>query len=298
MKVSQLGKLNMELLTKNEYNLVMTDLKEMLVTEIPEQEIKKVTRISFACSLIARLSVQSEVDYEKIHQLKRQWYDYIMGLKKKDAAKSEVHKPDKIYDEALLLLWEGELTSLTDDQRKKISDLKIEVTNVKEIDSLIKEGERRDRQKRKSILNLLYKSIEELPERDKVWMRAYQYALRYMPQELNHLFRELDWLHDNGKIHHLTFEYLDSMLATMEADSIFSILQNLEALPIQEQNDRTLNIDRLKSLVNIREKESNRYYSHTAYLMLHKAKALYNIYSQKYALEQIKDIEEYGKAVQ
>lgn len=294
MKVSQLGKLNMELLTKNEYNLVMTDLKEMLVTDIPEQEIKKVTRISFACSLIARLSFQSEVDYEKIHQLKREWYDYILKMKKQDAAKHDNNIPDTIYDEALLLLWDGELNEA---QKKKIADLNINITKVDEIKRIIKEGERRDRQKRKSILNLLYKSIEELPEREKVWMRAYQYALRYMPSELNHLYRELDWLHNNGKIHQLTFEYLDSMLATMEADSIFSILQNLEFYADQSKELRNLNIDRLKSIMNLREKECDRYYSHTAYVMLHKAKSIYNIYCKKYGLELVKETEEYDKFI-
>lgn len=294
MKVSQIEKLDMGLLTKNEFNIVMTDLKEMLVTDIPEQEIKKVTRISFACSLIARLDIQSEVDYEKIHQLKREWYDYIIDEKKKAEAKSKEHKADPIYDELMLLLWDKHISK---GPRDRESTLGIDTSKQKEIEREISEGEKRDRQKRKSILNLLYKSIEELPERNKVWLRAYQYALKYMPQELNQLFNKLDRLRKDKKIHQLTFEYLDSMLASLQAESIIRIIQSLESNDITDKEDENKKKDQLKSLIAIREARCDRYYSHISYLMLHKAKSIYNLFCNKYGMGQINGIADYKESV-
>lgn len=287
MKVSQLGKLDMAVLTQSEYNLVMSDLKEMLTTDIPEQEIKKVTRISFACSLLARVSIQSEIDYDKAYQLKRQWYDQVTDLEK------HINKQDKelklLLANLKLVLWDNKHEFQT--KVNLAGKININLRPLAELRDLFQKGEKRDRQKRKSVLNLLYKSINELPERNKIWIRAYEYALRYLPEELCQLYAKLDRL-SKGKIQPLTYEYLDSMLARKTASNIFLLIRDLESKQDKGGVDKDEKLKRLKILVELREHESNRYYSHASYLMLHQAKRAYNQISTKYELKKISFSEE------
>lgn len=54
-KVSELSGLNLDLLSDQEFDMVFKDLQMLMVADIPEQEIKKNTRVSFACSMLTRM---------------------------------------------------------------------------------------------------------------------------------------------------------------------------------------------------------------------------------------------------
>ena len=69
-KVSMLQGLNLNLLSTREFAMVFGELQSLLVADLPEQEIKESTRISFACTMLTRLLVDGEMDYEKIHHFR------------------------------------------------------------------------------------------------------------------------------------------------------------------------------------------------------------------------------------
>ena len=48
-KISEIARIPLDLLSSNEFSMVFRDLQMLLVTDFPEQEIKKGTRTSFAC---------------------------------------------------------------------------------------------------------------------------------------------------------------------------------------------------------------------------------------------------------
>lgn len=86
-KISEIARIPLDLLSSNEFSMVFRDLQMLLVTDFPEQEIKKGTRTSFACTMLSRLISDINVDYDKIHQLRKQWLEYVSSLKKDEATK-------------------------------------------------------------------------------------------------------------------------------------------------------------------------------------------------------------------
>lgn len=76
-KISDIAKMPLDLLNANEFNMVFRDLQMLLVTEFPEEEIKKGTRTSFACTMLSRLTSDINVDYAEIHKLRKEWLSYV-----------------------------------------------------------------------------------------------------------------------------------------------------------------------------------------------------------------------------
>ena len=50
----------------------MLDLKHLLITNFPDQEVKKETRISFASTMLSKLAQQRQFDYNKLYSYKQQ----------------------------------------------------------------------------------------------------------------------------------------------------------------------------------------------------------------------------------
>lgn len=293
MKVSQLGQFDMNLLTKNEFNLVMTDLKEMLVTDIPEQEIKKVTRISFACSLLAKMNVQSDIDYQHIHDLKIEWLSYIEKLKQPNQLTNLiVEDKNNLLRDLRNIIFDETFTKPKIGEPDKQKYEGIDFKTIDDIKEELDTGKTHDNSRKKSILNLIYRSIIELPERNKIWERGYQYALKHLPEELNRLFERLDGLVKLGRIHPMTHEYLSAMLTLMRSQSIVLLLKKLrtdEALPFDEKE---LAIRQLDQVAKAPIPEARHPFSYAPLIILCKTISLYNSFCQDYGLPKV-NISEY-----
>lgn len=81
-KVSELSGLNLDLLSDKEFDMVFKDLQMLMVADIPEQEIKKNTRVSFACSMLTRMVADWDCDLEKVYELRKQWIDRVKVYEK------------------------------------------------------------------------------------------------------------------------------------------------------------------------------------------------------------------------
>ena len=80
-KVSQISKLNLNLLSKNETDLIFHDLKSLITVDYPDTEIKKETRISFASTIISRILMASTLDLDKLMGLRKSFIDSCFSLK-------------------------------------------------------------------------------------------------------------------------------------------------------------------------------------------------------------------------
>ena len=61
--------------------MVYRDLQMLLVSDFSDEEIKKGTRVSFACTMLTRLVADVDVDYGEIHRLKIRWLKDLEVLK-------------------------------------------------------------------------------------------------------------------------------------------------------------------------------------------------------------------------
>lgn len=221
-KLSEISKMPLDLLNSTEFALVFRDLQMLLVSDFPEQEIKKGTRTSFACTMLSRLSSDINVDYDKIHQLRKEWLEYISTI----SLKEETNR--------------GSLRSLVfstgDDYPEKISEsdkVLIGIEGVNRYDRIrVAIGESRQEIKKieDKIFNLLVYSIKEIPDKPKMWIRILDFCIYHEPENIQKLYIVLNNIYKYGEIHSLGYEYIVSVMNTHMA------LQALKAISRHSAN--------------------------------------------------------------
>jgi hypothetical protein len=65
-KVSAISKCDFEFLSQNEEVQLISDLEHLLLTDFPDHELRKDTRVSFAASILSRIIPNTKEDYTDI----------------------------------------------------------------------------------------------------------------------------------------------------------------------------------------------------------------------------------------
>lgn len=215
-KVSMLSKEKLPLLSGAEFNLVFKDLQTMLVTVIPETEIKKATRISFACTMLSRMMRDGQVDYHEVYVTRRNLYDKFSV---KDNARSQTKQNElkKWLFRDDFLLSKEEMAQLKPD----------ELNDFNHLQSLIEDGSKKTEALAKNIFGLLMRSLKEVPDKVKIWVRAFLFAVNHYPEGITFLRVQLGKMEKHGALHHLSVVYLESILEFLSAEAILDIIGHL-----------------------------------------------------------------------
>lgn len=95
-KISELSDICLDLLSDSEFEMVFKDLQMLMVTDIPEQEIKKNTRISFACSMLTRMITNYDCNLEEIYKLRKEWIERVNDYVKNSQKMKERRKKKEL----------------------------------------------------------------------------------------------------------------------------------------------------------------------------------------------------------
>lgn len=225
-KISEIAKMPLDLLSSNEFSMVFRDLQMLLVTDFPEQEIKKGTRTSFACTMLSRLTSDINVDYDKIHQLRKKWLEYISELKLNDPAKeimlrSVIFTKGDDYPENL----DESVQKQVDEKGKKIyvsirdaiGDSRKEILKIEE-----------------RIFQLLVYSVKEIPDKPKMWLRILDFCIYHLPDKMQQLYLILARINKDGDIHSLGYEYIVSV---MDIHLALQVLKAISRLSVNKYKD-------------------------------------------------------------
>ena len=220
-KISEIARMPLDLLSTNEFNMVFRDLQMLLVTDFPEQEIKKGTRTSFASTMLSRLTSDINVDYDKIHQLRKQWLEYVSSLKIEDEATNE-----KLYS---LIFTKGDdyPEKLKDSFRKIVGDEGEKHYNA--IRNAIGDSRKENQKIEEKIFNLLIYSIKEIPDKPKMWLRILDFCIYHLPEKINKLYSILNRIQIKGDIHLLGYEYIVSVMNIHLALQVLKTISRLSA---------------------------------------------------------------------
>lgn len=211
-KVSQLADMNVEQLSKTEFDIVFADLQELLVVDISDQEIKKETRLSFAVTMLTRILVHGDVDYEELGRLKKELRKELEGNgfltndHRNNTWKEWFYNEDQ-YDACFLKDEE-----MTDDQQKVIKE------KVSQINGIYETAHKNEQRKYTYIYNLIVKTLEDVPERSRIWIRMIQFVYKYLPQNMGKVLGLLNYDSIKQKLHQLDLLYLRMMLLNKMAD--------------------------------------------------------------------------------
>ena len=224
-KISDIAKMPLDLLNVNEFNMVFRDLQMLLVTDFPEEEIKKGTRTSFACTMLSRLTSDINVDYAEIHKLRKEWLSYVeklpddgKGVKKK--LRSLVFTKGDTYPETL----DKEFMGIVGEEGNKYYDAIIAAigNSRKEIEKI-----------EERIFQLLIFSLKEVPDKPKMWLRILDFCVYHTPEKIKELYWNLYEQKENKQIHPLGYEYIVSV---MNIHLAMQVMRSMARLSVNQYN--------------------------------------------------------------
>ena len=231
-KISQMSKLNVEQLSKTEFDILFADLQELLVMDISDQEIKKETRISYAVTMLSRTLVHGDVDYEELGRLKRELRNVLKSKKLLEKADwKEWFFRDEDYPNYV------PKTEGLDEQ--SINDIlaltsQINYENKKSKDNCLR--------KHFYIYKLIVKALKEVPDRTRIWVRMVQFCYKHLPEKLAEVYSMLNNAEMTDKLHPLDLEYIQMML-------LYKLSTMLMAdMPLNEK-DRSKGYEETKKLL-------------------------------------------------
>ena len=210
-KISDIAGMSLDLLNATEFDMVFRDLQMLLVSDFSEEEIKKGTRTSFACTMLSRMVSDVEVDYDLIHLLRKKWLDEIRrNYQEKDEGKYQmlrelVFSTDKKYSDEIQI---GRVPP------QKVSGVVSEEENLLygKLLKAIKESKKQKENLEKKIYQLLLFSLGETPENPKMWLRVLDFCIFHAPENILNLYGLLKDDLKNKEFHPLGYEYIVSAM--------------------------------------------------------------------------------------
>lgn len=246
-KISEIARMPLNLLSTNEFSMVFRDLQMLLVTDFPEEEIKKGTRTSFACTMLSRLTSDINVDYDRIHRLRKEWLEYISDMSLKDKAKERMlsslifTKEGNDYPESL----EASVLEMIDEKGKYIYD---------SIRNSIGESRKNIKDIEKRIFQLLVYSVKEIPDKPKMWLRILDFCIYHLPEKIKDLYSILKRIKKVRNINPLGYEYLVSVMDIHLALQVLKTISRLSANKYKDPWKKTLDEEILEQYVDLDDK--------------------------------------------
>lgn len=280
-KVSLLSKEKLPLLTATEFEMVFQDLQTMLVTDIPEQEISKQTRISFACTMLSRLLLDGNVDYHHVHEVRRALYDQVKeGI---GAGNTEE------FGKRISLLYKEDYI-VTKEEKELYPEF--DFNQYAALKHSITEGEKEMKDKAETVFFLLRRAIRDVPEKVKVWVRTFNFAVNHYPDGIRHLVDELNEMKTNPiKLHPLSVLYLESIIEMLAAQHIMNILARLRRNDYTNSQNKKNDELSLKLLAKINFENDGFGFKIVTSFMLQQALGCYQALCEKLELNKIDPIQ-------
>lgn len=279
-KVSMLSKEKLPLLTATEFEIVFKDLQTMLVTDIPEQEISKQTRISFACTMLSRLLLDGNVDYHKVHEVRKSLYA--------QAEEGRVEGNEEESKRRIALLYK-EKFEVNQDEKEKFTAFDYE--QYERLGKTVEAGHLETKDNAETVFFLLRRAIREVPEKVKVWVRTFNFAVNHYPQGIKHLVDELNAMRANPvKLHPLGVLYLESVVEMLAAESIIAIISRLEKDDYLTSLAKNNDIASVQQLVGIDFKNEGFFFKDVTKYMMCQARYCYYRQQDSLALQKIDEV--------
>ena len=307
-KVSQLQGMNLNLLSNKEFAIVFSELQSLLVADLSEQEIKKSTRISFACTMLSRLIVDGEVDYEAVKRFRLEWINWIEAEYKKMKGGIEKHAPlygidteDKLntlIKRCMLIVFDGIEEIDIEALKKEYSFVEHYVLPLEKLRKKLAEGEKLTQSKERQVFNMLMHALDDVPDKVRVWIRAMGYCVKHQPQQIRKLYVKLSQYEKEEKLHSLSVEYLRGLLDLLRADHVIRATYRLVTDEYQYSRQKKQDIIFLKEVFKVKSISGKLFISNDAQLIMRKAAAFYNLFAVRLGLELAAEEEWYFNSVE
>jgi hypothetical protein len=229
-KVSNINKTEFDLLDDQEEDQLIADLEHLLLADIPEQELRKDTRISFAATMLSRIVPRKINDVNKLYKLS-------VHSAEIESVRFDLHK---------------ELEDIKNDSKKhnslsdQIKTLDAQAQEVrKEIHDEESKLKRENLKTRSHVFKLLIKAVKENHSKVRLWTRLLEYCYNSGHTELERIFEEV-------------FALKGVNASELSCEFIFAIIFDILA----EQSIRIALIITDRNCSYLRHESAERYLSH------------------------------------
>lgn len=229
-KVSQISNLSLNLLSKNENDLVFHDLKSLITVDLPDAEIKKETRISFASTMLSRMLLSNTIDLDKIRDLRESFIKSCYAEKKAIQLEREYFKSSTLSEE--------EKNARSVELDKKINDVNnclkyafdelhydldknliegrpsIKWSDLGEIRNCVRSSREKSDRRANKIFYLLRRALNEAPDKVNIWIRTMEFCIRHTPKHIPELFSHLENISDKS-LHRLGVVFIRRQLVSL-----------------------------------------------------------------------------------
>lgn len=200
-KVSKIAGTAFNLLGPEEEKNVIADVEHLLITEFPDHELRKDTRVSFAARMLTTLVPQMNLDSNEEYRLHK-------NICLKNIA---IHKAQRSHD--------AEIKATVEQLIKEKKDYE---------DSLKAEKKRLSNEERRianGTMKLLSKAIQDNHDKVRLWGRYIEFMLRAGVGTPKALVSEIDKLEERKELNGLSKTFITALILQVVAHLLFEALR-------------------------------------------------------------------------
>jgi len=160
-KVSEIGRLDFDLLDAREEEVALNDLEHLLLAPLPDTELPAATRVSFAATKIARIAAGRQESRQTLVALERQSF-YLS---------KRIHETtEQLQDVAVAKGIHRAMRQQLTSDRARVFLIKDDIKKIR------RQIETRESKERTRVFSILMKAVREHPEKLRLWERVLEYC--------------------------------------------------------------------------------------------------------------------------
>lgn len=196
-KISNIVKIDFDLLEESERDQIISDIEHLLITDFPDEELRRDTRISFAATMLSRLVPKIQIDITELYEIDKQKSYKRDEYKSSKEDISKYKEDSKRYKEI----------------KNQIDQLK---SNIKELNDNFKKNKKNFDKKEfislKHTSKLMLKALRDNYEKPKLWVRAIEFCRKTGINEIDSIWEIVEELLKAKIINLLTAGFIYSLL--------------------------------------------------------------------------------------
>ncbi|AUS95241.1 hypothetical protein [Clostridium thermosuccinogenes] len=229
-KISNIVRIDFDLIEEVERKQIISDIEHLLVTDFPDEELRRDTRISFAATMLSKLVPKNHVDITEIYEIDKRKSCKINELEYKQ---KEINKYRDNSDQYTII-------------EKQIEKLNFEIKELNDsLERIKNELMKKELISFKHSFRLMLKALRDNHEKPKLWVRAIEFCQRSGINEIDSIWEIVDDLLKANSINKLSAGFIYSLILKTLSDQIilaFKEVSELKGSPITyERSKKFLN---------------------------------------------------------
>ena len=155
------------------------------------------------------------------------------------------------------------------------------------LQTLIEDGNKKTEALARNIFGLLMRSLNEVPDKVKIWVRAFLFAINHYPEGIGLIRRHLQIIEKRKSLHHLSVLYLKSVIEFLSAEAILDIISHLYLDDYSTAKDRKRDEKALVLLLAPPYRDEGFQFKRLSSLALKKAQSVYQDHCAQFGLKSI-----------